>query len=202
MEYIVPVVLALITSVVGPIAVEWAKQKVKKVDRDPLAEAIEHNQIIDQQLEAVMEELNCSRVWIAQFHNGGHFYPTGKSIQKFSIFYEKVLPGVDSIMETFQNIPVSLFPTALSKLYRDKDLAVLNCEEDEKYDLPPVPGEKGSHSFYMVSIYDTNDRFIGIFAMSFAKQERRLTKEEWIFIRNKIGVVGTILSEYLTVTKK
>ena len=24
-----------------------------------------------------MNDLDCDRVWIAQFHNGGNFYPTG-----------------------------------------------------------------------------------------------------------------------------
>ena len=89
MEFLLPVLLALITSILGPIIVEWVRKKLNKPTvADPLAEAIEHNQEVDQQLQTIMEEVGASRIWIAQFHNGGHFYPTGKSIQKFSIFYE------------------------------------------------------------------------------------------------------------------
>ena len=50
--------------------------------------------LVDDQLEQIKDELDACRVWISQFHNGGNFYPTGKSIQKFSIFHEMYTPGV------------------------------------------------------------------------------------------------------------
>ena len=203
MEFLLPVVLALITSILGPIIVEWVRKKLNKTPvTDPLAEAIAHNQEIDHQLQLIMEETDASRIWIAQFHNGGHFYPTGKSIQKFSIFYERVAPAVNSIMELFQNIPVSLFPKALGQLYRDRELIILDCENDENFDLPSIPGEKGSQSFYMLTIHDTDDRFIGVLALSFVEKERRLTKDEWIFIRSKTGTIGMLLADYLKNVKK
>ena len=203
MEFLLPVVLALITSILGPIAVEWVRKKLNKpTTADPLAEAIEHNQEIDQQLQLIMDETDASRIWIAQFHNGGHFYPTGKSIQKFSIFYEKVAPAINSIMELFQNIPVSLFPKALGQLFKERELIILDCEGNNNYDLPSVPGERGSQSFYMLSIHDTDDRFIGVLALSFVEKERKLTKDEWILIRSKTGTIGTLLANYLKNTKK
>jgi hypothetical protein len=202
MTWIVPVLLALITSVLGPLLVEWFRKKWNKPQTDPLAEAITHNEVIDGQLESILDELNCDRVWIAQFHNGGHFYPTGKSIQKFSIFYERVCAGVSSIMETFQNIPVSLFPAALSKLYRDRELVILDCSSDDKLDLPSIPGERDSNSFYMLTIHDTNDHFIAVLAISFKERERRLTKDEWIFIRSKTGTIGSLLTDYLRSAKR
>jgi len=203
MEFLLPVVLALITSILGPIAVEWVRKKLNKpTTADPLAEAIEHNQEIDHQLQLIMDETDASRIWIAQFHNGGHFYPTGKSIQKFSIFYEKVAPAINSIMELFQNIPVSLFPKALGQLFKERELIILDCEGNNNYDLPSVPGERGSQSFYMLSIHDTDDRFIGVLALSFVEKERKLTKDEWILIRSKTGTIGTLLANYLKNTKK
>ena len=126
MEFLLPVVLALITSILGPIAVEWVRKKLNKpTTADPLAEAIEHNQEIDHQLQLIMDETDASRIWIAQFHNGGHFYPTGKSIQKFSIFYEKVAPAINSIMELFQNIPVSLFSRSTNHLLENDIIEML-----------------------------------------------------------------------------
>lgn len=203
MEFLLPVVLALITSILGPIIVEWVRKKLNKTSTaDPLAEAIEHNQEIDHQLQLIMDETEASRIWIAQFHNGGHFYPTGKSIQKFSIFYERVAPAVNSIMELFQNIPVSLFPKALGQLFKERELVILDCESNENFDLPSIPGEKGSQSFYMLSIHDTDDRFIGVLALSFTQKERKLTKDEWIFIRSKTGAIGMLLTDYLKNVKK
>jgi hypothetical protein len=42
-----------------------------------MSDALETSTLVDTQLEIIMNELECDRVWIAQFHNGGHFYPTG-----------------------------------------------------------------------------------------------------------------------------
>ena len=84
------VLVALITAVFGPILVNWVKLKMESKDTShPMRDALETSTLIDTQLEQIMEELECDRIWIAQFHNGGIFYPTGRSIQKFSIFYEK-----------------------------------------------------------------------------------------------------------------
>ena len=80
MEILIPVVIALITSVLGPVLLEWVKAKVDKKKADPLPESIRYNEQIEHQLDLMLDELECDQIFIAQFHNGGHFYPTGKSI--------------------------------------------------------------------------------------------------------------------------
>lgn len=201
------VLVALITAVLGPIAVEWAKSKFKsKSNKSPVGEAIEMNTLVDEQLEVLMDELKCDRIWVAQFHNGGHFYPTGKSIQKFSFFYEKISPYTNSIQHTFQNIPVSLFPKSLSKLYKDGELAIpsyFNASKDsiDTYDLEVFHHEYNTKSFYAIAISDLNDHFIGVMGIAYTEKEHKLTKDEWIFTRQKIGVIGTLLTEYLNITK-
>ena len=191
------ILVALITAVFGPIAVEWAKNYFKKTEnqQNPVDEAIEINALVDEQLDVIMDELQVDRVWVAQFHNGGHFYPTGKSIQKFSVFYEKTGPGVQSIQHTFQNVPVSLFPKAMSELYKAGEVSIPSYE-GEDYDLAGVSAPYGTKSFYMIALDDLHDRFIGVVALAF-DQERKLSKEDWIFIRQKAGVIGTLLDEYL-----
>ena len=54
----------------------------------------------------------------------------------------------------------------------------------------------------MLTIHDTDDRFIGVLALSFTEKERRLTKDEWIFIRSKTGAIGMLLADYLKNVKK
>jgi hypothetical protein len=193
------IIVALITAVFGPIAVTWYKTKFAAKKKNLVDEAIELNSLVDDQLQTVMEELSDDRVWIAQFHNGGHFYPTGKSIQKFSIFYEKTTPDTPSIQATFQNVPVSLFPKAMSTLYKEGELAIPSYE-GENYDLASVSRPYGTKSFYMIALSDLQDKFIGVISIAF-DTEYKLSKEDWIFIRQKAGVVGTLLDEYLN-TKK
>ena len=202
MDYIIPVLVAFITAVLGPLAMEWAKAKFKsKPKKSPIQEALEMNELVDHQLDLMLETIECDRVWIIQFHNGGHFYPTGKSIQKFSMFYEKITPNSSSIQHTFQNIPVSLFPKMLGKIYKDGELAIPNYNEGETYDLETIAKDLDSKSFYAVGLYSLDDHLIGVMGIAYNK-EHKLTKDEWIFVRQKVGVIGTLLTDYLKTAKK
>ena len=121
-QIIVPIIIALTTSIFGPLLVKWVEKKFINKTNDPLRDAIQHNEIIEQQLDAILQEVDCDQIYIAQFHNGGHFYPTGKSIQKFSVFYEITTPETNSLKTLFQNIPVSLFSKQFSLLYEKGEL--------------------------------------------------------------------------------
>jgi hypothetical protein len=200
---ITTIAVALITAVIGPAVLEWIKLKFNKQPSKEslMKEAIDLNELVDYQLDNMIEVLECDRIWIAQFHNGGHFYPTGKSIQKFSLFYEKVSPNTQSIQHIFQNIPVSLFPKALAKLYKDGELGILNSSINENYDLHSFACDYGTRSFYMLAIDDLDDHFIGVIGIAFNNKEHKLSKEEWIFIRQKVGAIGSLLTEYLNKKK-
>jgi hypothetical protein len=196
---ITTIVVALITAVIGPIVMEWVKAKLAKKEEkiSTVKEAIDLNALVDGQLDQMMDELGCDRIWIAQFHNGGHFYPTGKSIQKFSFFYEKLTPNTQAIQHVFQQIPVSLFPKALAKLYKDGELAIPSYKDTETYDLEVFARDYGTKSFYMIAIDDLDEHFIGVMGISFNDKEHKLSKEEWIFIRQKVGAIGSLLTDYL-----
>jgi hypothetical protein len=200
---ITTVTVALITAVIGPIAVSWVKLKMeKKSPTTPMHDALESSTLIDTQLEMVMKELECDRIWIAQFHNGGYFYPTGRSIQKFSIFYEKCTLDTPNIQNTFQNIPVSLFPRVLSKVYKDNELSIDNVDNTEDtFGLEHLTTQFNTKSICMMGLHSLDNHLIGVIGISF-KEPHRIEKEEWIYIRQKIGVIGTLLSEYLYTTHK
>jgi hypothetical protein len=195
---VVTIIVALITAVIGPIIVNWVKLKMEKTQKGALmTEALESSALIDHQLDDIMQELNCDRVWIAQFHNGGHFYPTGKSIQKFSMFYEKYNPILPPLQTTFQNIPVSLFGRALSQVHQNGELEILNVEiEENTFGVDVLTSQFKTKSLCMVGLYDLKNHLIGVMGISFI-DEHNIVTPEWIFIRQKVGVIGTLLSEYL-----
>jgi len=195
------IIVALITAVIGPLLMTWFKNKLEtKPPKKLLEEAIDLNELVSEQIEIIIDELEADRIWIAQFHNGGHFYPIGKLIQKFSIFYETITPNTEPIQSVFQNIPVSLFPKSLSKLYKDGELSIAELNDGEDYDLKPLCISYGTKSFYMISIYNLDDHFIGVMGIAF-NEEYKLSKEDWIFIRQKVGAIGLLLTDYLK-TKK
>jgi hypothetical protein len=202
LSMITTIIVALITAVIGPVVMAWVQAKLaSKTKISPLKESIDLNELVDNQLDLLMDELDCDRIWIGQFHNGGHFYPTGKSIQKFSIFYEKITPEISAIQHIFQQIPVSLFPKSLSKLYKDGELGIINYDTDETYDLSMFAKDYNTKSFYMLAIDDLDDHFIGVMGISFNNKEHKLSKEEWIFIRQKVGAIGSLLTGYLNKKK-
>ena len=198
LSMITTIIVALITAVIGPLLMTWFKNKLESKPKiSPVKEAIDLNELVDNQLDMMMDEIGCDRIWIGQFHNGGHFYPTGKSIQKFSIFYEKLTPSTSAIQHIFQQIPVSLFPKALSKLYKDGELGIVNYNTDETYDLSVFAKDHNTKSFYMLAIDDLDDHFIGVMGIAFNDKEHKLSREEWIFIRQKVGAIGSLLTDYL-----
>jgi len=195
------IIVALITAVFGPIAVAWAKNKFTPNQKNyPLEDAIKLNALVDSQLESMMIEMEADRIWVSQFHNGGHFYPTGKSIQKFSIFYEKITPGTLPSQHTFQNIPCSLFAKSLAELNKEGEISVPNFKDYNSFDLHGVAEQHGTKSFYIISLEDLHGKFTGTMAISY-NEEYKFDKEDWIYIRQKAGVIGTLLDNYLNTPK-
>jgi hypothetical protein len=191
------IVVAFITAVLGPILVaftnKWLSRRKKKTD--PIKEAIAHNAAVDHQLDLMLDELQCDRIWIAQFHNGGYFYPTGKSIQKFSVVHERIKGDSSSIIDTFQNIPISLFPKTFSKLNEDSEAHLL-YNELNSFDLDVFHKLYTTKSMYVFKIEDLDGRFIGMLAIEY-NEEKDLLRDEFIFIRQKMGIIGSILDSYL-----
>ena len=196
MEILIPIVIALITSVFGPVLLEWAKSKFRRKQSDPIPDAIKYNEQIEHQLDLIFNELECDQIFIAQFHNGGHFYPTGKSIQKFSIFYEVLNPNIESVKNVYQNIPVSLFNKPLSELYEHGEVIIEDAEHNNSYLLNTTTGGK-CKSIYLLSLTDLDGRIIGVMGIHYIEKKHRIVKDEWIFIRQKVGAIGNIISNYL-----
>lgn len=197
MTLVTTVTVALITAVFGPIVVMWVKTKFESDKKSSMDEAIELNKLVDEQIDITMHELGCDRVWLSQFHNGGYFYPTGKSIQKFSIFYEKITPETESLRHVLHNIPVSLFPKTLAKIYEEGEISIPSYDKcNDTLDLDMFFKSYGSKSLYMVGLYDLKEQLIGILCLSYNK-EHKLSSNDWIFLRQKVGVIGTLLDKYL-----
>ena len=196
MEILIPIVIALITSVFGPVLLEWAKSKFRRKQSDPIPDAIKYNEQIEHQLDLILNELECDQIFIAQFHNGGHFYPTGKSIQKFSIFYEVLNPNIESVKNIYQNIPVSLFNKPLSELYEHGEVIVEDAEAANSYLLNTTTGGK-CKSIYLLALTDLDGRIIGVMGIHYIEKKHKIVKDEWIFIRQKVGAIGNIISNYL-----
>ena len=199
-EIIVGVITVFISASVGPISVEWVKNWIeskKNIKNDPLKESLEINRLVIDRLESIKEIYNADRVWLIQFHNGGHFYPTGKSIQKFSMVYEQLKDGYQSCQYQFQNIPVSLCSRTIKKLYDGHHISSnSNGNNSAKYGITNVISESQVTDSYMFPIITIKDTFIGVIGLDF-KHNTLLNEDNLRQIDIDIATIGGVLMDYL-----
>ena len=194
---------AFLTGVVGPVlylVIQKYLLKEKNKSRDIVKENITSVSLISDELEQIREEFKGDRVWIAQFHNGGNFYPTGKSIQKFSIFYEVNKAGVSSIAHTFSNIPCSLYPKAFEHMMGGKGIFI-NDYKDPKvatYGLKGAAESVGTKATYLVPLFTLDEKYIGNIGVDFVSKKKRLTKDEWEHFQIKAGRIAGYISSHLS----
>ena len=193
---------AFLTGVVGPILYlivqkYLLKEKYKK--RDIVKENISSVSLISNELEDIREAFKADRVWIAQFHNGGNFYPTGKSIQKFSVFYEVAKSGISTVSTIFNNIPCSLYPKAFEHMMEGKGIFI-NDYKDAKvatYGLKGAAESVGTKSTYLIPLFTLDEKYIGNIGVDFVSKKKRLTKDEWEHLQIKAGRIAGFISNHL-----
>ena len=195
---------AFLTGVVGPLLyllVNKYIEKKKDKKRDKIKESLSSTCTINEELEQMREEFDSDRVWISQFHNGGNFYPTGKSIQKFSIFYEVTKVGVSTISHVFSNIPTSLYSTAFEHMLNGEKKGIFIpdfYEKDAKtFSLRPAAESVGTKSSYVLPLYSLDEKFIGTIGIDYVSRKRRMTKDEWEHFQIRAGRIAGYLSNHL-----
>lgn len=177
------VAIAFITGVIGPILLIVVKNvldRKKNKKPDMVLDALETSKLVESKLDNIREEFNADRVWVAQFHNGGHFYPTGKSMAKFSFIYETVSVNANSIQPSFQNIPVNLFSKSINALLESDVISIYDYKDETTatYGLKYIAEENGCKSGYLFSIKTLNDKFIGILGVDYTRRKKQLSIED------------------------
>ena len=196
-------IILFLSGVVVPIIIVIINKRLEKdkaSKNDKLEAEIKACNIVTNKLDSVREEFNADRVWVMQFHNGGHYYPTGKSIQKFSMFYESVEPGCDSIKLLFQNIPVSLFAPSANKILTDNIVAISDFKDEtiSTYGLKYTAMETGSKSTYIFGIRDINNKLIGMLGIDFVKRKKALDQDDLQMLEVEAAQIGGVLHNHLS----
>lgn len=183
MESISPIVVAFITGVLGPVLIiiirNWIEKKKTSAKPDMLADALRIGELVTLKIDQIREEFKADRVWVTQFHNGGHFYPTGKSIAKFSVIYETVNTNTPSIQANFQNIPVNLFTKSMNRLLESDIIAIPDFTDESisTFGLKYIAEESKCKASYLFAIKTLDDKFIGVLGVDFTKRKVKLDQE-------------------------
>jgi hypothetical protein len=195
------VIVAFITGVLGPITLLYVKSILdkRKVKPDMVTEALKVSELITSKIDHIKDEFKADRVWVTQFHNGGHFYPTGKSMAKFSVIYESVNTGVSSIQTGFQNIPVNLFSKSINELLENDVIEIPDYKDETiaTYGLKYAAEESGCKSSYLFSVKTIDDKFIGTLGLDFTKRKTKFDIESINHLQVHATSIGGVLMGHL-----
>jgi hypothetical protein len=193
--------IAFVTGVLGPISVILLKNFLDKRKQKPdmVRETLKVSELINQKIEHIKEEFNADRVWVTQFHNGGNFYPTGKSMAKFSIMYEVVHPGVSSVQNNFHNIPVNLFSKSINELLQNDSIEIPDYKDDTiaTYGLKYIAEESGCKSGYLFAVKTIDGKFIGTLGLDYTKRKTKLDMESINHLMVHASSIGGVLMTHL-----
>lgn len=196
------VIVAFITGVLGPVSLLFLKNRFEKNKKKPdmVTETLRVSELVNSKLEHIKDEFNADRVWVTQFHNGGHFYPTGKSMAKFSIIYETVSPGTNSVQTNFQNIPVNLFSKSINQLLVNNVIEIPDYKDETiaTYGLKYVAEDTACKSGYLFSIKTIDDKFIGTLGLDYTKRKTRLDMESINHLMVHATSLGGVLMNHLS----
>lgn len=201
MENISTIIIAFITGVLGPIGVIYVRHILAKNKKKPdmVRDTLRVSELITSKIEQIKDEFDSDRVWITQFHNGGNFYPTGKSMAKFSIMYETVHPGVSSVQGNFHNIPVNLFSKSINELLLNDSIEISDFKDETiaTYGLKYIAEDTNCKSSYLFAIKTIDDKFIGCLGLDYTKRKKKLDVESITILKVRATSLGGVLMNHL-----
>ena len=195
------IIVAFITGVLGPVLLLFIKNKLEKKTEKPdmVLETLKVSELIMTKMEHIKEEFKSDRVWITQFHNGGNFYPTGKSMAKFSIMYEVVGVGIQSVQSNFNNIPVNLFSRSINELLENDSIVIPDFKDETiaTYGLKYIAEDTGCKSGYLFAIKTIDGKFIGTLGLDYTKRKTKLDIESINHLQQHSASIGGVLMAHL-----
>lgn len=201
-EYIhfIPLLIAFLTGILGPILLVYVKHKLFSGDKliekrkKEFQHSLEIQELINNSLNKLQARYNLDRLWIAQFHNGGNFWPGNKSMKKMSVTFESTAPGIATDILKMQNLPVSFLSSVLQKLTdRDVTGVTIDTDTEEDHALRSFWESRGIHTVYLFPIKCLESDFIGVFGVDFIKRDGFVTDEIYDHLRAE----ALILSGYV-----
>ena len=194
--------IAFITGVLGPIMIILLKNYLNRNKKKPdmVTETLRVSELITTKIEHMREEFHADRVWVTQFHNGGNFYPTGKSMAKFSVMYETVNPGVGSIQTNFHNIPVNLFSKSINQLLVNDVIEISDFKDETipTFGLKYIAEDTNCKSGYLFAIKTIDGKFIGTLGIDYTKRKTKLDIEAINHIMVHASSLGGVLMTHLS----
>jgi hypothetical protein len=198
--HFIPLMIAFLTGILGPILLVLVKHnlfrtnKALEARKKDFKHSLEIQERINTSLNDLLQKYNLDRLWIAQFHNGGNFYPGNKSMKKMSMTFESTAPGIAADIMKMQNLPVSFLSPVLQKLTENDVTGVtIDVYTESDYALRSFWETRGVQTVYLFPIKCLESDFIGIFGVDFVKRDGFVTDE----VYDQLRAEALLLSGYV-----
>ena len=118
---------------------------------------------------------------------------------KFSIMYETVHPGVQSVQSNFNNIPVNLFSKSINELLSNEVIEISDYKDDSiaTFGLKYIAEDTGCKSGYLFAIKTIDNRFIGCLGLDYTKRKKKLDVESINHLQVHETSLGGVLMRHL-----
>jgi len=197
-----PIMIAFLTGIIGPALVVYIKyvlsvRKIRDISkrRNDFNITIDIQQKINDTLNKLQSQYDLDRIWIAQFHNGGNFYPGNKSMKKMSATFESTKAGVSTDFMKLQNLPVSFFSSVLQRMNENQSGVIIETDETSDNAFKDFWLHRGVVRSYMFPIICLEGDFIGVLGVDFNSDIGKLSDELYM----ELEVESKILAGYVAI---
>lgn len=152
------------------------------------------NELIMNLLNCLREKSGANRVSCFIYHNGGYSV-TGRSFQKMSMLYEVVDGKTVSVMNSFQNVPRTMFFTLTQKLSEQGCYDISNIEDIKDADAITYQTfyARGAKAAYCGEIRDSKRNVLGFIVVEYTVDKCSDEKKTKDLIKNKVGKISAAL---------
>lgn len=175
------------------ISIYFKNKSNLKCKNELLKTHVDQNANVYTALEYTMEQLNCDRINIFEFHNGDTYY-SGSSQQKFSNTYELTKEGISSESTKLQNLRISNFNTLVKEVIKNDMFVCKNINIIDSCTEKEFLKGQGVKSIYSFCIKTLTGKSIGIFSVSYVSNPTQLDEKQIKFLENQAMIIGGYIS--------
>lgn len=152
------------------------------------------NDLVMSLLNCLREKSGANRVSCFIYHNGGYSV-TGRSFQKMSMLYEVVDGKTVSVMNSFQNVPRTMFFTLTQKLSEQGCYDISDIEDIKDADAITYQTfyARGAKAAYCGVIKDSRKNILGFIVVEYTVDKCNDEKKTKDLIKHKVSKISAAL---------
>ena len=152
------------------------------------------NDLVMSLLNCLREKSGANRVSCFIYHNGGYSV-TGRSFQKMSMLYEVVDGKTVSVMNSFQNVPRTMFFTLTQKLSEQGCYDISDIEDIKDADAITYQTfyARGAKAAYCGVIKDSRKNILGFIVVEYTVDKCDDEEKTKNLIKNKVKKISAAL---------